>query len=81
MVIQCKKSTKKLENIFRKKKRKYFSQSNSSTIIFPKKRPWGKKIVVCQTFYSTYNFSATKGKSIIIIHEWKFSAAQRQMNL
>ena len=41
----------------------------------------GKKIVVCQTFYSTYNFSATKGKSIIIIHEWKFSAAQRQMNL
>ena len=63
-----------------KKAEKYFQKKEKILLYFLKKT-MGKKIVVCQIFYSTYYFSATKGKSIIIIHEWKFSAAQRQMNL
>ena len=64
-----------------KKSLKTLSEKRENTMYYFLKKTMGKKIVVCQTFYLTYYFSATKGKSIIIIHEWKFSAAQRQMNL
>ena len=76
------KSQQKSWKIFSEKKENTLVKVIVVLLLYFLKKDHGKKdCSMPDIFYSTDYFSATKGKSIIIIHGWKFSAAQRQMNL